>query len=214
QVLGHSVQGFVSRDEHGRVRNPEHLYRPYRVKEGEHELAIVFRDHALSDMIGFQYQRSPGAEAAADFCRHMHNIGQAVKMGRPPLVSVILDGENCWEHYPEGGVPFLRTLYQKCAQSKDIKPVRLGDYLENNPPRDTLPRLFAGSWINHNFAIWIGHEEDNTAWDALHRAREHLLQRAQQELASPEQLRQAWEELYIAEGSYWFWLFGEDHSSA
>ena len=32
-------------------------------------------------------------------------------MGSPKsnaaLVSVILDGENCWEHYPGGGVPFL-----------------------------------------------------------------------------------------------------------
>src|SRR5262249_41643319 len=72
----------------------------------------------------------------------------------------------------------------------------------------------AGSWINHNFAIWIGHEEDNTAWDALHRAREHLRERGQQGLVPPDRLRQAWEEVYIAEGSDWFWWYGDDHSSS
>src|SRR5205085_2821651 len=87
-------------------------------------------------------------------------------------------------------------------------------YLEQHPPRDTLPRLSAGSWIDHNFAIWVGHEEDNTAWDALQLAREHLQQRAQQGHIPSEQIRRAWEELYIAEGSDWFWWFGEDHSSA
>ena len=213
-VLSQATQGFVSRDEHGHVRNPEHLYRPYKVKEGDNELAIVFRDHALSDMIGFQYQRSAGADAANDFLKHLHNIGRGVKMARAPLVSVILDGENCWEHYPNGGVPFLRTLYQRCASDPHVKPVKLGDYLEHNPPRDTLPHLFAGSWINHNFAIWIGHEEDNTGWDALHKAREHLRARAQQPHIPAEKFRAAWEEIYIAEGSDWFWWYGDDHSSA
>src|SRR5207248_2128030 len=66
-----------------------------------------------------------------------------------------------------------------------------------------------------------GHEEDNTAWDALHRTREHLRQRTEQwreghpEAAElPERLRRAWEEVYVAEGSDWFWWYGDDHSSA
>jgi len=213
EILGQSTQGFVSRDDKGHVRNPELLYQPYRVKEGSAELNIVFRDHALSDMIGFHYQRSPGAEAADDFVRHLGNIRKAVNHDRPVLVSVILDGENCWEHYPEGGVPFLRALYQRCTEIPEIRPVKLGEYLEQNPPRDTLPRLSAGSWIHHNFAIWVGHEEDNTAWDALHKAREHLRGRAGQERLS-ERVRRAWEEIYIAEGSDWFWWYGDDHSSA
>jgi alpha-amylase/alpha-mannosidase (GH57 family) len=213
-VLNQATQGFVGRDAHGHMRNASHLYRPYRVREGEHELGIVFRDHALSDMIGFHYQRSRGEEAAADFVRHLHEIREAVPADQPVLVSVILDGENCWEHYPDGAVPFLRTLYRLCTSDPAIRPVQIGEYLEANPPRDTLPHLFAGSWINHDFAIWVGHEEDNTAWDALHQAREHLRQRSQQPLVGAETLRKAWEELYIAEGSDWFWWYGEDHSSA
>jgi alpha-amylase/alpha-mannosidase (GH57 family) len=213
EILSASTHGFVSRDNRGHVRNPDQMYRPYKVAEAGHELNIVFRDHALSDMIGFHYQRSDPVAAADDFVQHLRSIGQAVTGNQPALVSVILDGENCWEHYPGGGVPFLRALYERCARTRDIQPVSIGAYLESHPPRDTLPHLFAGSWINHNFAIWIGQEEDNTAWDALHRAREHLLQRSQLELVPAERLRRAWEELFIAEGSDWFWWFGEDHSS-
>jgi alpha-amylase/alpha-mannosidase (GH57 family) len=218
EILSASTHGFISRDSRGHVRNPDGMYRPYKVAEAGHELAIVFRDHALSDMIGFHYQRSEAVAAADDFVRHLRAIGQAVGGTQPALVSVILDGENCWEHYPGGGVPFLRALYERCCRARDLHPVALGAFLQDHPPRDTLPHLFAGSWINHNFAIWIGHEEDNTAWDALHRAREHLRQREREGAESgaprPDAFRRAWEEIYIAEGSDWFWWYGDDHSSA
>src|SRR5262249_17914572 len=145
EILSQATQGFISRDEQGMVRNAELLYRPYKVKEGNHELNIVFRDHALSDMIGFHYQRSRGEEAGKDFLKHLDAIHKAVNGDQPALVSVILDGENCWEHYPEGGVPFLRSLYRLCTQTKGIRPVKLGEYLEQSAPRDSLPHLFAGS---------------------------------------------------------------------
>jgi alpha-amylase/alpha-mannosidase (GH57 family) len=234
EILGASTHGFVSRDGRGHVRNPDQMYRPYKVAEAGQELGIVFRDHALSDLIGFHYQRSEPVAAAEDFLHHLRSIGQAVTGNQPALVSVILDGENCWEHYPGGGVAFLRALYERCVRAQDIQPVTIGEFLESNPPRDTLPHLFAGSWISHDFAIWIGHEEDNTAWDLLHRAREHLLKRSSERRAASTvatsgplvagvsgtsgplvaTLQRAWDELYIAEGSDWFWWFGEDHSSA
>jgi alpha-amylase/alpha-mannosidase (GH57 family) len=225
EVLSASTHGFVSRDGKGHVRNPDRMYRPYKVREGDAELAIVFRDHALSDLIGFHYQRSDPAAAAEHFLGCLHGIGQVVHTGEPALVSVILDGENCWEHYPGGGVAFLRALYERCLRTPNVTPTAVGPYLEKYPPHDTLPRLFAGSWISHNFAIWVGHEEDNTAWDALHRTREHLLRRSKDLGGGPQwgsgpdgaprtPLERAWRELYIAEGSDWFWWFGDDHSSA
>lgn len=226
EILSGSTQGSISRDPRGHVRNPERMFRPYKVGEPGHELGIVFRDHALSDMIGFHYQRSDPVAAADDFMHHLHNIGHAVKESdRGALVSVILDGENCWEHYPGGGVPFLRALYERCSRSKEVRPVSIGAYLEQHPPRESLPHLFAGSWIHHNFAIWIGHEEDNTAWDALHKTREYLVQRTHELRATntaastgaadrSQQIRGAWEEIYIAEGSDWCWWYGDDHSSA
>jgi alpha-amylase/alpha-mannosidase (GH57 family) len=216
EILSASTQGTVSRDGRGHVRHPERMYRPYLVREGNAELSIVFRDHALSDLIGFHYQRSDPAAAGADFLQRLRGISQAISGDSPALVSVILDGENCWEYYPGGGVRFLRALYESCCKATDIRPVQVGVFLEEYPPRERLPHLFAGSWINHNFAIWIGHHEDNTAWDALHRTREHL-RKSEKRLMTEDgkrRLRQAWEEIYIAEGSDWFWWYGDDHSSA
>jgi hypothetical protein len=127
---------------------------------------------------------------------------------------VILDGENCWEYYPDGGVRFLRALYRNCIQNPQIRPQRVRDYLKDQPATDRIGSLFAGSWISHNFAIWIGHHEDNTAWDLLHQTREFLKQTEAEGKAPKEALAKAWEELFIAEGSDWYWWFGDDHSSA
>src|SRR5262249_32619780 len=147
------------------------------------------------------------AAAADDFVGHLQRIGEAVPgNGQPALVSVILDGENCWEHYRGGGVPFLRALYERCSRTKKFKPVPIGAHLEQYPPADVLPHLFAGSWIHHNFAIWIGHEEDNTAWDQLHQTREHLVRKIAAcrlplaDFSGQLAIARAWEELYIAEG--------------
>jgi alpha-amylase/alpha-mannosidase (GH57 family) len=243
EVLNASLKGLVGRDGRGQVRAPEKLYRPYRVAEGPAELSVVFRDHSLSDLIGFHYQHSEPKAAADHFVNSLQAIATSVNGTGPVLVPVILDGENCWEHYPGGGVEFLRTLYQRCTTTPGLRTTTLGDHLAKHPPTETLPHLFAGSWISHNFAIWIGHDEDNTAWDALHRTREFLKasvgrqpheSSAHSEASVGRQphessvhadthgadaprspnIERAWRELYIAEGSDWFWWYGDDHSSA
>ncbi len=90
------------------------------------------------------------------------------------MVNIILDGENCWEYYPNSGLEFLRGLYRRVVQHPRIKPVRVGDYLARYPAGDKLGNLFPGSWIQHNFGIWIGHPECNSAWDLLFETRRHL----------------------------------------
>jgi alpha-amylase/alpha-mannosidase (GH57 family) len=214
EILSRSLDGRVGRDHRGFVRNCELLYRPWRATHENRSVHMIFRDHALSDLIGFEYQRMDANHAADDFLGKISGIGQATANTGPALVSVILDGENCWEYYPNGGVDFLRALYARLAKSSHIRTVRVSDYLRQNPPRDTLPRLFSGSWINHNFAIWIGHDEDRRAWDLLHETREYLKRRTGRGDISADKVAQAWRELHIAEGSDWFWWFGDDHSSA
>lgn len=214
EILGASTHGKVGRDGRGHVRNPELLYRAWKVAEQGNELGIVFRDHSMSDQVGFHYQRSPGPAAASDFLGKLHAIGDACRQNPATLVPVILDGENCWEYYPDGGVSFLRSLYQNAARDPRVRPVTVGEFLRDHPPADTLPRLFSGSWISHNFAIWIGHSEDNRAWDGLHDTRQFLVREAESGRHSAEILERAWDEIYIAEGSDWFWWYGDDHSSA
>ncbi|HEX4148620.1 MAG TPA: hypothetical protein VHY20_06520, partial [Pirellulales bacterium] len=217
EILSCATEGWVSRDGQGFLRNPEMLYRPWRVEDKGQSLQIIFRDHAMSDQIGFHYQRYQPQHAADDFLGKLEGIGRATSANagqRPTLVSIILDGENCWEYYPNGGVDFLRALYRGVVAHPKIQPVRVGDYIAKWPATDKLSHLFAGSWIQHNFGIWIGHPECNQAWDLVYQSRQHLLAAAAGGAKTAEQLEQAWRELRIAEGSDWFWWFGDSHSSA
>ncbi|MFA4966674.1 MAG: glycoside hydrolase family 57 protein [Candidatus Margulisiibacteriota bacterium] len=178
------------------------LYKPYAVGD---QLNIIFRNHFLSDQVGFVYQRWRAKDSANDFIKHLHNIRASLPSdGRNYLVTVILDGENAWEYYKDGGEEFLREFYQRIASDHNIITTRPKDYMANNPSPDRINRLFAASWINNNFRIWIGHEEDNLAWDYLARVRA-VIEGTDNALA--------WQELYIAEGSDWCWWYGDDHSS-
>lgn len=217
EILSSSTNHWVARDANGYLRNPEMLYRPWRVEEGGGQLQVVFRDHAMSDQIGFHYQRFAPEHAVEDFVGKLEAIGRATGGNaghRPTLVSIILDGENCWEYYPNGGVDFLRGLYRRVVEHARITPVRMCDYLARYPATDKLSHLFPGSWIQHNFGIWIGHPECNRAWDLLHQTRQHLRAAGAAKGKSPEQLRRAWDEMLIAEGSDWFWWFGDSHQCA
>ena len=217
EILSCSTEGWVSRDGNGYLRNPEMLYRPWRAEEGGRQLQIIFRDHAMSDQIGFYYQRYEARQAVDDFMGKLEAIGRATHGNaahRPSMVNIILDGENCWEYYPQSGVDFLRMLYRRVVEHPKITPVRVRDYLARYPAADKLGNLFPGSWIQHNFGIWIGHPECNRAWDLLDQTRQHLVRASGQQQRPAEQLRRAWEEMYIAEGSDWFWWFGDAHYSA
>ena len=178
EILSCSTDGWVSRDGNGYLRNPEMLYRPWHAEEQGKSVQLVFRDHAMSDQIGFHYQRYQPEHAVDDFIGKIEAIGGATGGNaghRPTLVSIILDGENCWEYYPNAGVEFLRGLYRRVVQHPKIKPVRMADYLGRYPATDKVGNLFPGSWIQHNFGIWIGHPECNRAWDLLFETRQWLV---------------------------------------
>src|SRR5690606_20744288 len=91
-----------------------------------------------------------------------------------PSVFVILDGENCWEHYRDGGREFLRTLYTGLAEDPALEAVTVSQALAGAGGPAPRPRVFAGSWIHASFDVWIGHPDDRRAWDLLGRAREAL----------------------------------------
>ncbi|HET7226433.1 MAG TPA: glycoside hydrolase family 57 protein [Candidatus Eisenbacteria bacterium] len=190
----------------------ERLYLPWRVPTPSGDLAILFRDHELSDRIGFVYQHWEAREAVDDFIARLRRIARDWTGPAPPVVSVILDGENCWEHYAEDGGPFLEALYAALEAAPDIGTRTPSEVLASRRDGDAaawpvLTTLHSGSWIDADFHIWIGHPEKNRAWDLLSRARKALAGAG----ATPEDHAPAWEALDAAEGSDWFWWFGDDH---
>ncbi len=219
-VLGWSLKHFFNRDETGTVYDPEMLYRPYRLQTPAGDLAIVFRDHRLSDLIGFTYSAMEPKRAASDLVGHLEAISRSLKqrngngttLEQPWLVTIALDGENCWEFYPQDGKPFLENLYQTLSNHPDLKLVTVSEFTEQFPPTETIPsdQLHSGSWVDGSFTTWIGDPAKNRAWDLLTTAR-HVL--ANHPEATEETNPEAWEALYAAEGSDWFWWFGEGHSS-
>lgn len=188
-------------------RRRESLYQPWRFVTPEGEIAVFFRDHELSDRIGFVYQNWNAGEAAADFLDRVRRIGREQPGTGPAVVTVILDGENCWEHYPEDGGPFLDALYGALAAAPEVRARTPSEVLADGHPTATLPHLHTGSWIDADFHIWIGHPEKNRAWDMLSRARRALVRAG----VGGGALAEAWRALYAAEGSDWFWWLGDDH---
>ncbi len=206
-------EGILFRSIH-KERLENLLYKPYQLKREEGIANIIFRDRILSDLIGFVYSNWPAEAAVNDFIKRLYEIKQRLKTKEENfLVSIILDGENAWEYYSNDGRDFLLGLYQKLNEGKNFKLVTVSEFLKESPPKDNIEKLFAGSWINTNFAIWIGHEEKNTAWDYLSLARQDLAEFEQRNPQKREAIEKAWQEIYIAEGSDWNWWYGPDHSS-
>jgi alpha-amylase/alpha-mannosidase (GH57 family) len=184
--------------------------KPYVWRQGGRDMRMIFRDHYLSDLIGFEYSRMHPADAAGHFLdRIRHNAAGHNAAGREALVPIILDGENAWEYYEANGRPFLRELYRRISQDPNLEALTVSAALAKFEA-EPLQGIFPGSWINANFDIWIGAEEDNQAWELLLAAR-----RAYDDTpdVSENARRLAYEELLIAEGSDWNWWYGPEHGS-
>ncbi|MGF1482401.1 MAG: glycoside hydrolase [Cyanophyceae cyanobacterium] len=219
-ILGWSLRHFFHRDEVGNVYEPELLYRPYRLETPHGDLAIVFRDHRLSDLIGFTYGSMDAHHAASDLIGHLEAISRSLKqrqgkpgaLEQPGLVTIALDGENCWEFYQQDGLPFLEALYSRLSAHTGIQLVTVAEFLQQFPATETISSetLHSGSWVDGSFTTWIGDPAKNRAWDLLAEARAVLAQHPE---ATEENNPEVWEALDAAEGSDWFWWFGEGHSS-
>ncbi|MDT8318013.1 MAG: glycoside hydrolase family 57 protein, partial [bacterium] len=216
EILEASTHCRVHRGEGGATQNPEFLYKPYVFNAGGKDITMIFRDHQLSDLIGFVYSSWEPQSAAADFMGKLHDIRRSlgdVNKNGDYIVPVILDGENCWEHYLNDGWDFLTNLYQMVEEDHLIEMVTVSEHLKAHPPKARLSNVFPGSWINHNFRIWIGHDEDNLAWDYLKETRDVLTEAEKEGKLDRAFVRNAWEHIYIAEGSDWCWWYGDEHST-
>lgn len=200
------------------------LYRPYRFSRDGREIDLLFRDHQLSDLIGFTYSRWDPQRAVADFLARLDEI-RSTTAGSEAMVPVILDGENAWEYYPENGYPFLTALYRNCAGHSGLRLSTPSRALERFPEPRKLDHVHPGSWIDASYGIWIGHPEENRAWELLEQARATAASHSPEVAALLAGTLQGnhsgiastagpvCNALFAAEGSDWFWWYGDDHFS-
>jgi alpha-amylase/alpha-mannosidase (GH57 family) len=184
-ILGATRKEGFARDSAGIPENAADLYSLWTLERPGGKIHGLFRDHYLSDLVGFVYSRMSADAAAGDLHRRIRTIGE--KCTRLPTISLILDGENAWEHFPGNGREFLRRFYLLLQDDPDIHALTASEAVESaNGTGDeklrgasphetgianTTTSIFPGSWINANFDIWIGHAEDVRAWELLGDAR-------------------------------------------
>ncbi|MHB1680455.1 MAG: hypothetical protein ACYCTB_08135 [bacterium] len=217
------------------------LYKPYILKRKGGFLYIFFRDRSISDLIGFKYANYNPKQAALGLINYIKYIYISIENINEKglgIVPIVLDGENAWEYYQNNAADFFNYLYEGLSKEKLIKTVTISGYLESiennsdiklnnenlkdikwNSSKDydfntiyNIPVIYPGSWINHNFNIWIGNEEDNKSWDLLLKTRDWLTN-LKDETIKEDDLKKAWEQIYIAEGSDYNWWYSDDRTS-
>lgn len=194
---------------------PDHLelFQGWQVNHDGASVNALFRERPLSDFIGFMAAKNDAVQAAAHLLHHLENIAQVAPADRG-VIPLILDGENAWETFADGGEGFLRALYGGIEQRGDrLQSCTIEEYFRAHPPRSQVNTLHTGSWIGSNFDIWIGEDEENKAWDLLGETRDFLQTKIDSGSLSDEQRERALHEIYAAEGSDWFWWYGPDFST-
>jgi alpha-amylase/alpha-mannosidase (GH57 family) len=174
---------------------------------------MFFRDERLSDLIGFEYAKWHGRDAAAHFVAELEQILADSPAGENPVVCVILDGENAWEHYPYNGYYFFEDLYALLDKHPGIRSSTFAELLARRgdaaPRTAELPGLAAGSWVYGTLSTWIGDAAKNRAWDLLCAAKQSYDLVMQSGRLSPAESAAAERQLAICESSDWFWWFGD-----
>src|SRR5579864_6050992 len=210
-VLGRTLNAGFFRDAKGVPANADRLYQPLRVQLAGKSVTGLFRDHHLSDLIGFVYSRMGGKDAAADLHGRLRELGERVQSSHPLTVCLFLDGENAWEYYPGNGREFLREFYGRIQGDQDFRALTATEAIAAAGEISSNNGIFPASWINANFDVWIGHSEDVAAWELLWDARQAFgrAKDAQQQGrdGAPDHtaLATAQESLLAAEGSDWCW---------
>ena len=188
-------------------------HRVYRF--GQAPIDCFFRDDGLSDLIGFTYSDWHAEDAVGNLVGHMESIAEVCPDRDDCLITIILDGENAWEYYPENGYYFLEALYSKLAEHPLLQLTTFEQFLaEKSPQPAHEDHLVAGSWVYGTFSTWIGDPDKNRGWEILVEAKRTFDEQLAAGKLTPEEITAAERQLAICEGSDWFWWFGDYNPSA
>lgn len=210
-ILSESINFEFVRDFKGYLEEPYHLLKSYEYKNG---LKMIFRNSLFPNLIGFEYPNYDSVLAANDLYDRIKVI-QSKLLSSPDenhILTIAMDGENCWENYPNDGITFLKTLYELIEKDDSLETVLISDYIDKEKAHKPLKTIASGSWINRNFKLWIDEPLKNLAWNYLKQVRDDFCKYVKENPYNPN-IELARRELFIAEGSDWFWWYGEPNDS-
>ncbi|MCX7099306.1 MAG: glycoside hydrolase family 57 protein [Methylococcales bacterium] len=181
------------------------IHHPFKLKNTK--INCFFRDDGLSDLIGFDYSKWHADDAVADLIRHLENIANHEPGDK--VVSIIMDGENAWEYFPDNGYHFLSALYKQLVAHPAIELSTFSESLKTKSAVKPLVKLVAGSWVYGNFSTWIGSADKNRGWDMLGEVKYAFDKAIAANHLTDKQIQKARLQLAVCEGSDWFWWFGD-----
>lgn len=213
-ILASSINFEFEHDFKGYLKEPYHLLKSYLYKTQDSDIKMIFRDSTIHNLISFEYQHYNPIATANDLYDRI-KVMQSKILSSPDkdhLLTIALDGENCWENYFEDGASFLKALYTLITEDKTLETVLISDYLENSREHKLLNKISSGSWSNKGFKLWIDEPVKDLAWSYLKRVRQDFSEFVKREPLNPN-IAAARKELFICEGSDWFWWYGEPNDS-
>jgi alpha-amylase/alpha-mannosidase (GH57 family) len=225
-VLAKSLNlNSFERDANGLVQNADALYRPYAIDTSEgRKMFVVFGDRQLSELVRNGYARNDAEAAAQGFIDRVLSIKAQLRDDNDDndatesrLITIILDTAGVWDNYADDGAAFTDALIRKLSEAADrgeIQTMTPSEYLAKFPEQRALDRLAPGALDGTGFGAWIGHPQQNAAWDYLRRARRFLEDYLKgNQIAEPSAIAQAYEAMLLAESSDWLRAYGSDTTS-
>lgn len=215
-ILSATIHKDFVRDFKGFHQDPFDLCQTYSMSFGEDkEIRLIFRDAVLPNLISFEYPNYDAKTAAKDLYDRIKVVYN--KFINAPhqnhLLTIAMDGENAWRNYQDGGSAFLDELYKLISEDDTLETVKISDYIQSVEHVQKLDEIKTGSGVNRDFRFWTAEPTKNMAWRYLFNVYEDLKRFEQDDNISLDLIRQAYEQLYTAQGSDWFWWFGEPNDS-
>lgn len=213
-ILSDSINFDFIRDFKGNLNDPYHLLKVYEYQTKTEPINVIFRDRSIANLINFEYAGLDPKMAAGDLYDKIKVMQNKLLISPDDshLLTIALDGENCWENYQNDGNEFLNNIYSLIVNDETLNTVLITDYIREDKHKKTLNKIHSGSWIDRTFQYWIGESTKNKAWNYLKETHDAYEAFAKENKDNPN-LDIAYRELMIAEGSDWFWWYGEPNNS-
>jgi len=214
-ILANSINVEFVRDFKGYLEDPYYLLKTYEYKtKNDETIDLIFRDSSIPNLINFEYPHVDASKAADDLYDRIKVIQNKILTSpdESHLLTIACDGENCWENYPDDGKDFLNTIYSMIENDDSLETVLISDYIRQDKNKKDLPKIYSGSWINRNFQLWIGEPIKDLAWTYLKHVHDDFKKFADENPDNPN-IETAQREMFISQGSDWFWWYGEPNNS-